>query len=121
MNNSDIFNAVKVAFNAIDDKLGSDIIVLDTSNISPLADYFIIASANNSSQLKAISESVEEQLHLKCNLQKKHSEGIQSKSWILLDFNYIIVHLFISDERDFYNLESIWSDATPIEHSLLIS
>lgn len=117
MNNSDIFDAVKVAFNAIDDKLGTDIKVLEISKISPLADYFVIASASNSSQIKAIADNVEEQLHLKCNLQKKHTEGAQSKSWILLDFNFIVVHLFIEQEREFYDLERIWADANVIDHS----
>lgn len=114
MDKEKIFEAVKVAFNAIDDKMGVDIKVLDISEISPIADYFIIASATNSSQLRALAEYVEEELHKKCNIEKIHSEGTQTKSWILLDFNDIIVHLFNQEDREFYNLERIWADAKEI-------
>lgn len=115
MEKEKVFEAVKVAYKAIDDKMGIDISVLDIGNISPIADYFIIASARNSSQLKAMADSVEEQLHKQCNIQKTHVEGVQTKSWILLDFNDIIVHLFNEEDREFYNLERIWGDAAIID------
>lgn len=115
MDKEKIFEATKVAYKAIDDKMGVDIKVLDISEISPIADYFVIASATNSSQLRALAESVEEELHKKCNMQKTHCEGVQTKSWILLDFNHIIVHLFNQEDREFYNLERIWADAKEID------
>lgn len=118
MEKDKIFDAVKVAYSAIDDKMGLDITVMDITEISPIADYFIIASAKNSSQLKAIADSVEEQLYKNCNIEKIHMEGLQTKSWILLDFNHFIVHLFNQEDREFYNLERIWADAKFIENDV---
>ncbi|WP_317366744.1 ribosome silencing factor [uncultured Tyzzerella sp.] len=119
MNKEQIFESVKVAYKALDDKMGIDIKVIDISSVSPIADYFVIASANNSSQLRAMADAVEEELHKKCNVQKTHSEGTQTKSWILLDFNDIVVHLFNEEDREFYNIERIWADAENIDESLL--
>lgn len=104
------FEAAKVAYKAIDDKMGIDIKVLNISEISVIADYFVIASANNSSQLKAMADEVDEQL-FKIGYKLKHSEGFQGNSWILLDFGDVVVHLFNKEERDFYNIERIWGDA----------
>lgn len=119
MNKEQIFEAVKVTYKALDDKMGIDIKVIDISNLSPIADYFVIASASNSNQLKAMSDTVEEELHKKCNIQKTHIEGVQTKSWILLDFNDIIVHLFNEEDREFYNIERIWADGDIIDESIL--
>lgn len=96
-----------------------DIKIINISRISPLADYFIVASANNSSQLKAIAEEVEEKLFKEAGISKKHSEGTQTKSWILLDFGDIVIHLFNKEDREFYNIERIWADADFIDVSTL--
>ncbi|MDE6357146.1 MAG: ribosome silencing factor [Eubacteriales bacterium] len=119
MDKEKIFEAVKVAYKAIDDKMGIDIKVLDIAEISPIADYFVIASARNHSQLKAMADAVEEQLYKECKMEKTHLEGMQTKSWILIDFNDIIVHLFNEEDREFYNLERIWADAKIIDESML--
>ena len=113
MDKENLKNAVKAAYNAIADKMGEDITMLDISNVSIISDYFIIASANNSNQLKAITEHVEEKLHEQ-GLRLRHSEGVQSARWILLDFGYIIVHLFCKEEREYYRLERLWGDAKMI-------
>lgn len=112
-------NPVKVAYKALDDKMGIDITVIHIGEVSPLADYFIIASASNSSQLKAMAEEVEEKLFKEAGLKKKHSEGVQTKSWILLDFGDIVIHLFNKEDREFYNIERIWGDANFIDVSTL--
>ncbi len=119
MNKEKVFDAAKVAYKAIDDKMGIDIKVIDIAEVSPIADYFVIASARNSSQLKAMADAVEEQLYKECKMEKTHIEGMQTKSWILLDFNDIIVHLFNEEDREFYNLERIWADATIIDECRL--
>lgn len=105
-----IFNGVKAAYKALDDKLAEDINVLDIHEVSILSDYFIIASGNNPNQLKAMADSVEEALY-KAGFRLNHSEGFQTKTWILLDFGDIVVHLFNKEDRDFYNIERIWADA----------
>lgn len=119
MNKEEIFEAVKIVYNALDDKMATDIKVVDTANLTPLADYFVVASANNSSQLRAMSEAVEEELHKKCSIEKKHVEGMQTKSWVLLDFGDIIVHLFNSEDREYYDIEKLWKNGEEIEESLL--
>ena len=109
---------VKIAVEAMRDKKAEDIKVIDISNISVIADYFIIASASNSNQLKAMADEVEQQLY-KTGWKLKHSEGFQSKTWILLDFGDIVVHLFSKEEREFYNIERIWADAKVVSEKQL--
>ena len=118
--NSNSLEGAKIAYLALDDKLAIDIKVLDISNISTLADYFIIASGSNSNQLKAMANEVDEKL-FKAGFILKHTEGIQShnRSWVLMDFGDIIVHLFDKEDRDFYNLERIWADAKELDESQL--
>lgn len=106
-------NMAKVAHTALEDKFGEDIVVLDINKVSVIADYFIIATGKNSNQLKAMADEVEEKLYA-CGLRLKHSEGYSGSGWLLLDFGDIIVHLFDKDNRSFYNLERIWSDADVI-------
>lgn len=84
--------------------------MLDTHTVSSIADYFIIATADNDRQLKAIGDDIQKQL-------KKHKvlplgvEGTPESGWILLDYNGVIVHLFSSALRDFYQLEQLWEKA----------
>ena len=101
---------VKTAVAALEDKKAEDITVIDITGVSSIADYFIIASASNPNQLRAMTDEVDEQLY-KVGFRLNHSEGVQSKSWILLDFGNIVVHLFNKEDRDFYNLERLWGDA----------
>ncbi|MCI1959433.1 MAG: ribosome silencing factor [Clostridia bacterium] len=98
---------------AIEDKKGEKIRILDLKGISSLADGFVIASGNNVNQLRAIADNVEEKL-AKRNIYIHHKEGYQTGEWILLDFGGVIVHLFNKEKRDFYDLDRIWSDAKEI-------
>ncbi len=108
-----MIEAVKVAYKALDEKFGKDIVVLDISNISVMADYFLIATGNSTSQVKAMADEAAQQLH-KIGIHSKQSEGYNSAEWILLDFGDIIVHVFNKESRQFYNLERVWGDATVI-------
>ena len=99
----------KLAYKALDDKKGEDIKVIDISEISVLADYFIIANGTNDSQVRALVESVEEELD-KAGFEVKQREGYGLGSWVLLDFGSIIVHVFDKENRLFYDLERIWRD-----------
>ena len=99
----------KIAYEALSDKKGEDIKVIEISEISVLADYFIIANGTNESQVRALVDNVEEQLG-KAGFDAKQREGYGSGSWVLLDFNEIIVHVFDKENRLFYNLERIWRD-----------
>ena len=83
----------KIAYNALDEKKGINISVIDISEISTLADYFIIAGGNNENQVKALANSVEEEMY-KVDCKPKHIEGFDNANWILMDFSDIIVHVF---------------------------
>ena len=110
MNRQNQLTALKTAYKAIDDKMGDEVVMLDIREVSILAEYFVIASANNSNQLKAISEHVQEKLAA-LGIRTRGIEGVQSARWILLDFGHIIVHLFCREEREYYRLERLWGDA----------
>ena len=105
--------AAKIAKNALEDKKAENIKILSLNGLSSVADVFVIASGNNINQIRAMADYVEEKLFEK-GIQLHHSEGYQSGDWILLDFNGIVVHLFIKDKRDFYDLDRIWADALAI-------
>ena len=104
----------KLAYQALDEKMGEDIKVIDISSISVLADYFIIANGNSDSQVRALVENVEETLS-KEGFEPKQREGYGLGSWVLLDFGNIIVHIFDKENRLFYDLERIWRDGKYID------
>lgn len=104
----------KIAINALDDKKGEDIKVIDISEVSVLADYFIIAGGSNRSQIQAMADNVDECLS-KNGGTLKQIEGYDAGNWVLLDFQDIIVHIFDKENRLFYDLERIWSDGKQIK------
>lgn len=103
----------KIAYNALSDKKGEDIKIINIEGISVLADYFIIANGNSDSQVSALVDNVVEELH-KAGYVLKQREGQASGSWVLLDFGDIIVHVFDRENRLFYDLERIWKDGKTI-------
>jgi len=107
-------SAAKIAYETIDEKLGADITILDISDVSIMADYFIIASANNLNHLKALADETERKL-FEAGFKMRHSEGYNTSKWILLDYSSIIVHLFTKEEREFYNIERVWGDSQTVD------
>lgn len=105
----------KIAYAALDEKKANDIKIIDISQISVLADYFIIASGSNRNQVQAMVDSVQEDLFKKAGVEAKQVEGYQSGNWILLDYADIIVHVFDEENRLFYDLERIWRDGQDIK------
>lgn len=108
----------EIAYNALDEKKGGDIKIIDISGISVIADYFIIANGNNISQVQALVDNVEEKMG-KAGFIMKRKEGNKSSTWVLLDFGDVVVHVFDSEDRLFYDLERIWSDGRIIDVSAL--
>lgn len=104
----------KLALNALEDKKAEDIRIIDISEVSVLADYFIIATGSNPSQLQAMADNVDETLG-KAGHPVKQIEGYNTANWILMDFGDIIVHVFDKENRLLYNLERIWRDGKTIE------
>lgn len=108
----------RIAYNALDEKKGEDIKIIDISGISVMADYFIIANGDNIPQVQALVDNVEEKMH-EAGFAMKRKEGNRSSTWVLLDFGDIVVHIFDNEDRLFYDLERIWSDGRTIDVSAL--
>lgn len=105
-----------IAYDALDDKKGIDISIIDITEISVMADYFIIASGNSSSQVQALIDNVDECLGRK-GVIAKQVEGYRSANWVLMDYGDVIVHVFDKDNRLFYDLEKIWKDGKQIDRA----
>ena len=103
-----------VAIRALEDKKAEDIRVIDISQVSVLADYFIIANGTNTSQIQALEDEVEEKLGRE-GYPLRQMEGYDHANWVLLDFGDIIIHIFDKENRLFYDLERIWRDGKMIE------
>lgn len=104
----------KLAIKAIEDKKAEDITIIDISEISTIADYFIICSGNNHSQIQAICDSVDEMLG-RNGINAKQVEGYESATWVLMDYRDIIIHVFDKQNRLYYDLERIWRDGKKID------
>ncbi|PKM90777.1 MAG: ribosome silencing factor [Firmicutes bacterium HGW-Firmicutes-12] len=102
-----------LAAEAISEKKGSRINVLHLEGLTVIADYFILANGNSRVQTQAIAENVEKKLE-EAGVKLLRKEGYAEGRWILLDFAFIIVHIFQQEEREFYNLERIWGDAPQV-------
>ena len=96
-------------YKAIDDKQGDDIVILDFRNNSPFVDYFIICSARNSRLARAILNEVEE-VALKQGKDVLSKDDNKDSNWLLIDIGSIVVHIFVGEERDKYNLEGLWKE-----------
>ena len=104
---------LKKAVEALSDKKAEDITVLDIRNVSTIADYFIIANGTNQNQLLAMQDAVDEVMY-KSGVHAKQIEGNRSSTWILMDYQDVIVHLFSKEDRLFYDLERIWKDGKEV-------
>ncbi len=112
--NSKIF---KTIIHAIQEKKGEHIVSLDLRKIpEAVADFFIICQANNNNQLRAIADSIEEEVKDQCDEKPYKHEGRQAEQWILIDFVNVVVHVMLPEPRKFYQLEELWSDAVSMEH-----
>lgn len=103
----------KIAYQALEEKKAEDIRVINIEQVSVMADYFLIASGTNRNQTQAMADNVEEMLH-KAGYQPRQTEGYQTANWILMDYGDIIVHIFDTENRLFYDLERIWRDGKAI-------
>ncbi len=99
----------KIAIDALEEKKAEDIHIIDISDISTIADYFIIANGTNRSQIQALADYVEETLG-RAGLPLKQVEGYETANWILMDYRDILIHIFDRENRLFYDLDRIWRD-----------
>ena len=102
----------EVAVHGIQEKKGNDIIRLDLRNIhSSVADYFVICHADSATQVRAIANSVEEEIYKALRLEPLRKEGLENCEWILLDYFDVVIHIFRTDKREYYGVEDLWGDA----------
>lgn len=94
-------------------KQAADIVLLDLRGACTFADYFVLCSSDSERQIQAISEAIEETL-AEAGVSNLRREGTTGSGWMLLDFGDVIVHIFGPEEREFYQLEKLWSEATPL-------
>lgn len=107
----------KTAVAALDSKLGKDIKIIKIADLTVIADYFVIATGTNVTQVKALANEVDFKLG-ELGVKPLRTEGADSGGWILLDFNTVVVHVFKPDAREFYSLERLWADGEEIDAEL---
>jgi ribosome-associated protein len=103
---------IKTIITAIQDKKGENIISLDLRKINEaVADFFIICEAGNQPQIRAIAENIEDAVKTECGENPYHHEGYKALQWVLIDYVNVVVHVMLPENRKFYKLEEMWSDA----------
>ncbi len=106
----EIKEAVIIAKNAMEDKKAFDVKILNITGLSPIGDYFLLATGSNTSQIQAMADAASDAL-AKAGFFAKQTEGYQNANWILMDYGDFMIHIFNPESREFYNLERIWRDA----------
>ena len=108
----------KTIIKSIQEKKGENIVSLDLRKIhEAVADFFIICEGTNPQQVRAIGESIEEEVKKHCEESAFKHEGYQALQWVLIDYVNIVVHVMLPETRKFYQLEEMWSDAGSMEHN----
>lgn len=95
---------------AASEKKARDITILDMKGVSLVTDYFVICSASSMIQAQAITDHIEEKLDEQ-GIKARHKEGSRDSRWVLLDYGDVVAHVFVEEDRVFYNLERLWGDA----------
>lgn len=108
-----------LAAKALDDKKAKDLQVLKTAELTTLADYFVICSGSSTTQVKALADFCEKTLK-DAGEMPHHTEGHGDGGWVLLDYSSVIVHIFLPESREFYNLERLWNDASSLNLNELL-
>ena len=102
----------ELAIHGIQEKKGNDIVRLDLRNINnSVSDYFVICHADSTTQVKAIANSIEDEIFKATQQEPWRKEGLQHGEWILLDYVNVVIHVFRTDKREFYGVEELWGDA----------
>lgn len=107
------FDILKIAANALNDKKALDLHAVKISDLTVIADYFLMATATSSTHVKALANAVEEALD-NVGIQPHHIEG-KATGWILLDYGGTVIHVFSGEAREYYQLERLWSDGEKVD------
>lgn len=108
-------SVAEAAAQAAYDKNGEDIQVLDLTELSDVCDYFVIATGNNTRLVDSIVDEIEEKVAKKCGEHPFSIEGRDERSWILMDYGSVVVHVFTPEAHDYYRLEKLWGDAPVLD------
>ncbi len=111
---------LEIAVRALDSKKAKNIKAIKVDDLTILANYFVIASATSTTQVRALADEVEFKLSEK-GIQPRGIEGTQSKTWVILDYTDVVVHVFLEETRDFYRLEHLWADGKPVDIQNLLT
>ena len=114
LENASPLEVAKAVENFLDNKKGRDIKVLHVEDVSNIADYFVVCTATSNTHVKALSGEVEYQLERR-GITPYHIEGRDNNSWVVLDSCNVLVHIFNREARDFYNLDKLYENTTPVE------
>lgn len=109
-----------LAARALADKKAKEVQALEISELTTLAEYFVIATGSSNTQINALVDNVEKVLHEEANEDPLHREGYRGGTWVLLDYGCIAVHVFSAEAREFYSLERLWRDGKPLDISAVL-
>ena len=118
-NLSDAHRRAGIAAHAADDKKGEDIVVLDVGEIISIVEAFVFVSAPNTRLVRTIVDEIELALKIADDEGPRSVEGLADATWVLMDYGDVIVHVFLSETRAFYDLDRLWADAPPVECTVL--
>jgi len=104
---------IELARQALDEKQGEEIVVMDLRKFSSIANFFIVCSGNSDRHVRALADHVIEKLRQE-KVKAYHVEGLEEGRWVLVDFSDVVVHVFYRETRQFYNLERLWGNAPRI-------
>jgi ribosome-associated protein len=109
MNESEL--RATIAAEAAASKLAHDIVILEVGDIIGITEYFVVCSASNTRQVRTVVDEIDEQVRVLTDTRARATEGLDTASWVLLDYGDVIVHVFLAETREFYGLERLWADA----------
>ena len=100
----------------LDEKKAMNIVAIETEEVTVVSDFFVIASGTSNTHTKSLADDVEYEIKQRLGVDPEHIEG-RATGWILIDYGTVIVHIFGHEERDYYNLERLWADASVVDLS----
>jgi ribosome-associated protein len=109
-------NLVLEIAKVLDEKKAIDVTAIKTEEVTIVSDYFVIASGTSNTHVKSLADDVEYEIKQRLGVDPEHIEG-RATGWILIDYGTVIVHIFGHEERDYYNLERLWADASVVDLS----
>ena len=110
-----------IAAKALDEKKGKEISAIEITDLTTLADYFVIATGTSNTQINALCGAVEKALEEQAGEKPLRREGYRDGTWVLLDYGCLAVHVFSAEARSFYSLERLWSDGKPLDLSEVLT